>query len=160
MHEFTEPDKAVGIILDLSLRHDSSGNRLIDETKKSLIELITGSFENDIDLMYLYHPDAVDVADKHGLQCCQINSYNTDGHMFNLMFALKQTLYAIAVQDVGFNTRKYVILITDRFKEPHCLDAISRLNQKNMIPSDVIHIHLDHPSELCEKFKIGEINGQ
>lgn len=176
MLEFAEPDKAVGIILDLSLRHDSYGNRLIDEVKKSLVQLINDFFENDVDLLYLYHPKAVDVADKHGLQCCQINSYNTDGHLFNLTFALKQTLYNIAVQDAGWSTRKYIILITDRLKDSNCLGVISRLNHKDMIdakivvvgigdmydkgsiPDDVIYVHLDHPSEFCSKL-IGEIDG-
>lgn len=178
MHEFTEPNKAVGIILDISIRHDSNGNRLIDEVKKSLIDLVMGYMEDDIDLMYLYHPDVVDVADKHGLQCCHINSYDSDGYLFNLTFALKQTLYTLAMQDISWSTRKYIFLITDRLNESYSLATISKLNQKDlvdakivvvgignmydktMIPDDVIHIHLNHPSELCDKLTKGEVYGE
>lgn len=169
MENFTNPDKAVGIIIDVSLRHDTKGNRLIDCVKESLIELVTNSFENNIDVLYLYHPDVVDPVDKHGEQRAIINNYQSDGWAFNIDLALRQTLYAIALQD--FDMKRYLVLITDRINNIQPLETILKLNNKDRVDARVIvigigdfyaetnllslrndpaflHIHLDHPSEI------------
>ncbi len=172
MEEFAESGKAVGIVLDISLRHDVDKKRIIDEVKQSLIALVMTYFEDDVDTLYLYHPDVIDPVDKHGLQCYVINSYTTDGWSFNLTTALKQTLYTLALQD--FDIRKYVLLITDRINNVQPIRTIENLNKKDMIDANIIivgigdvynkeaiaellteicitYIHLDQASQLTLK---------
>jgi hypothetical protein len=169
MENFAEPNKSVGIVLDISLRHDAERNRLIDCVKQNLINLVKTSFEDSLDSLYLYHPDIVDPTDKYGLQVHMLNSYDSDGWAFNLNFALKQTLYSLALQD--FDMRKYLILVTDRITNIQPIQTIQRLNDKDGVEAQVIvigigdiynkslvsdfaktslvtHIHLSHHSEL------------
>ena len=83
MEEFKEEGKAVGLIFDISLRHDNQGKRIIDVVKKSLVEVIRKGFEDDVDSLYLYHPDLIDCLYNHGEQTSAIGNYESDGWRFN-----------------------------------------------------------------------------
>lgn len=170
MEDFAKEGKVVGVLLDVSLRHDNKGLRILDGVKKVLLEIITKSFDDDFDVLYLYHPDLIDPVSKRGEQYCHISNYNTDGWKFNLIFALKQTLYTIgAASDIDF--RRYVLFITDRVTDSSALEQVLFLNTKDMIDAHFIlvgigsnyckdvltvaglnqlvtYVHIDHPSEL------------
>lgn len=169
MEDFAAEGKTVGIIIDVSLRHDKQGRRLIDSIKKALISVVRELVEDDVDLLYLYHPQLVDCMSRHGDQFCAIGNYETDGWAFNLPIALKQTMYVMASSDI--HDRKYVIYVTDRLHDRAPLDKAFHVNQKDMLDchfyvvgigdhynrtlvrqvtedQPATYLHLDHPSEL------------
>ncbi len=169
MEGFSREGKVVGVLLDLSLRHDEQGERLVDGVKKALLDMVMKTFEDDLDILYLYHPEVVDPTWKRGEQTFHIGSYDTDGWRFNLNLAIQQTLYAVGAQD--HESRRYLMLITDRIEDARPLELAVHLNKKDMLdihfilvglgrsyqkavfeslPADapVTRIHIDHPSEL------------
>lgn len=175
MEKFAEEGKTVGIVFDISLRHDSNGNRLLDEVKKSIVDLINKTFENGIDMLYLYHPELVEVLEKQGDQTSAINNYDTDGFKFNLENALKQTIYLIS--NNCFDSRRYLILLTDRILNTRPIEKLILINKKDFLNvnlivvsignfcnkdivfDDVFHIHLDKASDLIGKL-IKETDGR
>jgi hypothetical protein len=170
MEGFEEEGKIVGIILDVSLRHEG-GSRIIDEVKSSLVDLILKNLESDVDAMYLYHPDLLEILIRQGDQTSAINNYETDGRMFNVENALKQTIYVIGSQK--YISRKYLILVTDRLVSERSLEKIVLVNKRFMIDAEIVvvgvgdhydremvsrmalaggfeHFHFDNSRQLCD----------
>lgn len=172
MENFADEGKVVGFVFDLSLRHDSIGNRLIDEVKNNVVSLIMETFENNVDMMYLYHPKIFELVSNQGDQTSSINNYDSDGYKFNLEIALKQTMYLLHGQ--YFDIRKYLIFITDRVVDSYPIEKFFLINKKYLlgvhliivgigefydksmieklvIGQDATHIHINHPSELLKR---------
>lgn len=144
----------------MSLRHENDGRRLIDNLKKSLINLVKEHVVDDLDSFYLYHPELVDTMSLHGDQFCAIGNYQTDGWPFNLSMALKQTLYVLAAE--GHHVTKYLIYVTDRNDNAHPLEKALHLNRKDMIEAHLILIGIgDHYDRgvMSLLSKLGEADG-
>ena len=144
----------------MSLRHDHTGRRLIDNLKKSLINVVKETIEDDVDLFYLYHPELVDAMTLHGEQFCAIGNYQTDGWPFNLGMAVKQTLYVLAAKD--HHVRKYLIYITDRNDNSLPLEKALHLNRKDMIEAHFILIGIGDQYDrgvMSLLSKLGEVDG-
>jgi hypothetical protein len=148
MEGFTEEGKAVGVLLDISLRHESTGARVLDLVKEQLVEVVKNHFDDGLDVLYLYHPDLVDPVNRHGEQTHHISNYDTDGWLFNMNFALKQTLYALGMQECDL--RRYLVLITDRMFDIRPLELVIQLNDKDMLDAQLILVgigdHYDQPA--------------
>jgi hypothetical protein len=135
MEIFTTQGKAVGIVLDISLRHNEDGIRIISVVKKKLVEFVKSNMDDGQDALYLYHPQIFSGSYKIGEHTAAIGNYNTDGCLFSLDFALKQTLYVIANEDQDFD--KHIIFITDRVQNPHPLEKLLYLNSKDRIDAKI-----------------------
>lgn len=122
-----DPPKMVGLIFDISLRH-YEGHRIVDLAKRGVLQVVK-TFEED-DGLYLFHPDCTDPAMNRGEQVCAVGNYDTDGYKFDLMYALKLTLYVVGAQDAG---KKYVCLVTDRISADgvNTLARVETLNKKD-----------------------------
>lgn len=138
MEIFTSQGKAVGIILDLSLRHNDEGVRIVSVVKKKLVEFVKNNFEDGQDALYLYHPQIAQCSYKIGEHTAAIGNHNTDGSLFSLDFALKQTLYVLANEDIDFD--KHIIFITDRVQNSHPLEKLLYLNTKDRIDAKITMI--------------------
>lgn len=103
--------KAVGVVIDCSLRHTFTGRRLIDEIQRQLITFVHMLDEEDV--FYLYKPDSLSPLDHRGEQVAAIASYRTDEFGFRLDFALRQTMYVICAQ--GYD-ESWLIYLTDRIR--------------------------------------------
>ena len=125
----TDENKIVGLVFDLSLRHDVSGRRIIDIVKKKFAAFIKQYISNGIDAFYLYHPELVDVCFVNGEAISAVGNYETDGWLFNLETALKQTLYVLETRDL----ERYLFLITDRLSDIKPVEKALFLNEKEMI---------------------------
>jgi hypothetical protein len=173
VEDFPAEGKAVSLVIDVSLRHDDIGVRLINTIKKQLTELVCSSFEEGVDALYLYHPSLIETLHHHGDQISAIGNYETDGWKFNVEIALKQALYVIASEDDDL--KKYLVLITDRLDSRSPIDKALFINKKDRIDCHLVvvgigdrynkklieqalqdtgatHIHLPHPSQLSEAF--------
>jgi len=132
---FREP-RALGVVLDVSLRHNKEGKRILDVVKEDLIKHIR-CFDED-DLFYLYHEQVTDVAERRGEQVHAVANYNTDGFAFDLSYALKQTLYVIAAED--YEVDKSVVLVTDRMSQSSVdvLNKICDLNERDGLDCHIV----------------------
>lgn len=180
MEEFSEEGKIVGVVIDVSLRHDDKGKRILDSVKKSLIELVLNYLEDDVDQLYLFHPDLVESLSNHGDQLSAISNYETDGWDTDLVYATKKTLYVLA--NHGLHCKKYLFYITDKLKSNFHLEKLLHLNNKDLIDAHIIlvgisnfydqqlcqslsderfeYFHIDHPSELVSKVFKEPCNGE
>lgn len=183
MEDFTSEGKTVGILLDLSLRHDKTGRRVIDSTKKALLKVIRETMSDGVDYLYLYHPQLIEAVEWNGDQVCALANYETDGWPFNTASALKQTLYVVASQDMTF--RRYLIYITDRLQTAAPLEKAIHLNKKDYLEvqlvvvgigdqhaksaiekvvgadaSSAVYIHIDDPSEITSCLFKEKLNGE
>lgn len=138
MEDFIKEGKTVGLVLDLSLRHDANGERILDVVKKKLVEIVRNSLEDDVDSLYLYHPDLVEVLYNHGDQISAISNYETDGWQFNVEAAMKQTMYVVAGEDR--DNRKYLILITDRLIRKSPINKALFINEKDHLGCNLVVI--------------------
>jgi hypothetical protein len=103
--------KIIGFVLDISNRHTDSGKRLIDLVKKQIISFIKTL--DDEDVIYLFHPDVLEVVEGQGQATAVIANHETDGYKFDLSFALKQTLYVLANQ----KGERHLFFLSDRLDE-------------------------------------------
>jgi len=136
MDEFSRTGKVIGIVLDCSLRHEADGKRLVDNVKKSLIEFVK-TLENGLDSFYLYHPELYELTDHRGEQVCSIGNYQTDGRLFNVETALKQTLAVLCLEE---DADKYLFLITDR--SFHNMNKIRKIADKTHIEAEICLIFI------------------
>lgn len=129
--------RILGMVFDLTLRHYGN-KRLVDEVKKS-VNTFLKTYDDD-DGFYLYHPQLVDVLFKRGEQVSMVANYETDGYKFDLMFALKQTLYVVASEDA--DSHKTVCLVTDRFEKGQVsyIKKLQSLNNKDSLDCSILVI--------------------
>lgn len=156
MDEINREGKSVGIILDCTLDHESNGRRLIDNVKKILIEFVK-ILENGLDNFYLFHPDLYDLTNNRGEQVCSIGNYQTSGKIFNVEYALKQTLSVLCLEEY---CEKYLILITNRNS---CnMEKIQKIAERDNVEVKIFKIiignDIKNSSELLEFLK-GKVNG-
>lgn len=173
MESFEQEGKSIGLILDVSVRHNSDGLRIIDVLKEKLVKIIQELVENDLDGFYLYRPQSFDLFTSHGEQVASVCNYDNKGWQFSLSFALKQTMFVL--KDEHYTNRKYLILITDRLSDLSSIKKYIQINKKDnveakfviigigdkynadlirQLSNDVVYIHLNDPNELdCELFK-------
>lgn len=137
MYKTTDVE-AIGIVFDISLRHGSNKKRNLDNVKAGLIEFFRRNLEED-DIMYLYHPDIIDVEDHVGAHVGAVANYTTDGWKFELNFALQQTLFIVAAVPCETKT---VILITDRLSETKPLKRVSSFNTKDGLGCRIICVDI------------------
>lgn len=131
MHNFQNEKKCVGLIFDLSIRHDSNGKRIIDIVKKQMIDIVRELLVDGEDTFYLYHPQIYESVISHAESVCAIGNYNSDGWQFNVNYALRQTLYVMLSEDITFN--KYIIIVTDRLFDQNIMEKAIFLNNKENI---------------------------
>jgi len=148
--------KVVGLILDLSLRHEN-GVRVLDVVKRQLIRLVTETFEDDVDGLYLYHPDVVEVARTVGEQVGVIGNYETDGTRLNLLPAMQQCLYVLAVEDDDL--RKQLFLITDRKPPVWPLEKAARLSRRFGAEVAVTAVCVGCKADGMEGVEVVELGG-
>lgn len=119
--------KVIGLVLDLSLRPTESGHRLVDEVRKILLDAVLLTSELGL---YLYDPELVDVFYKQGEKTAVLAKYETDGYQFDLVIAMRQSLYVLATEDG--DSERIAILITDRLseKDSFALRKFVSLNNK------------------------------
>lgn len=159
--------KLFGLLFDISLRH-FEGKRIIDQVKKGCISFIRQLEEDDE--VYLYHPEVFKPLSKRGEQVSALANYDTDGWKFDLMLALKQTLYILGFSE-DCDSHKTLCLITDRLNEKQIsfLNRIKNINDEddlncklliigvgpqtknaiNLIKQDIAKcIHIDNPASI------------
>lgn len=172
-----EQPKTIGFLIDLSLRQ-YQGRRLLDLTKKALIEVALGLAEDDV--FYLYHPEAIDRQFTEGTRVGVLGNYDTDGAKFDLMMAMKQTLFIVASGDP--DGERSLCLFTDRLNQDRiaALKRAIRINEKEgyevrlivvgigdnydrelvaeTCGDKAIFIHVDAPADISSSltFLIGE----
>jgi hypothetical protein len=131
-------EKAIGIVLDISLSHESDGRRRLDKVKEELVKYIKESVVDGEDVFYLYHPEIIESMIKNGEKVSSVSNYETDGWQFDLNYALKQTLYVIGAEDPDAD--RMVILITDRLEEIAPLKKFVTINKKDDYDCDLLVI--------------------
>lgn len=131
---FRQP-RVLGVILDVSLQHRNE-QRLIDQVKDDLIKHIR-SFDED-DMFYLYHEEVVKVAEKRGEQVHAVANYKTDGYLFDLNYAMKQTLYVVAAEDEELE--KAIVLVTDRMSSQaeQAIKKVCMLNERDYLNCKIL----------------------
>lgn len=172
----TAQPKAIGVVFDLSLRH-LAGRRIIDTTKKQIMEWMRDGLEELEDCFYLYHPEIIEPTRLRGESIASVGNYVTEGWLVNLRIALAQTFWVLAAQDV--DAQKYLILITDRIQDVAPIKKLLLLERREKTEMQLVivgigqyyhkHIlsdlpaivtHLDNPSELSKfLFSLGEHHG-
>jgi hypothetical protein len=130
--------EGIGIVFDMSLRRGSNKQRNIDNVKHGLIEFIRNNLEED-DMMYLYHPEIIEVEDKVGAHVGAISNYKTDGWKFDVNMALQQTLFVISGVPCEKRT---VILITDRLSDVAPLKRIWSFNKKDDLGCRIVCVDI------------------
>lgn len=103
-----------GLVLDLSYRQTSDGQRIIDVVKKELAQFVADTLEGE-DLLYLYHPEIFDSTEGVGSAVSVISNYETDGWLINLDYALRQTFFVIDAEDE--DSERMLLFITDRLQD-------------------------------------------
>lgn len=116
--------RAVGVVLDLTLRH-TNGVRSLEIVKEGLLEFVK---DFDEDMFYLYHELVTTPEYRRGKQVHAIASYETDGYEYDLYFAIKQTLWVLDAEDYDY--RKTLYIISDRFRQRAALNRVVRLSEK------------------------------
>lgn len=112
-------NKAVGVVLDVSLRH-IDGTRLIDEVKDQLCKFVS-SFIDDDDAFYLFHPILLDSVYSKGEIVSCLQNYETDGWSFDVAYALRQTFYVLEAESCDSSM---LILVTDRMIDPSPIEKL------------------------------------
>lgn len=102
-----------GLVLDLSYRQTSDGQRIIDVIKKELAQFATDTLEGE-DLFYLYHPEIFEPTEGVGSAVSSISNYEADGWLINVDYALRQTFYVIDAEDD--DAERMLLFITDRIQ--------------------------------------------
>lgn len=154
MKELFEAGKVLSVVLDISLRHEGDGRRLIDNVKKNLTVFVKGCLEDDVDQFYLYYPDGEMAVSLHGEQNYIIGNYNTDGWRFNVLQAMKRALYVAAMEDLS--VRKYILFVTDRIKSHEDIDKVIWLSYRDMIDACFIVVAI---GENCNKAALDCLEG-
>ena len=124
-----EMEKSVGIVLDLSLTHETDGMRILDRVKDQLVKFIKESMDDVEDSMYFYHPNLTDLMYKNGDRVSAVSNYETDGWIFNVSNALKQAVYVLGAEDKDFT--KVIVFITDRIGSVFPLKKAVKVNETN-----------------------------
>jgi len=122
-------EKAIGVVLDISLAHEEDGRRRLDKIKEQLVKFIKDHVDDGEDLFYLYHPDVTEILHKNGEEVSAVSNYETDGWQFSLNYALKQTLYVVGAEDPDYH--RAVVLITDRIEDNTSIKKFLVLNETN-----------------------------
>jgi hypothetical protein len=175
-------EKAIGVVLDVSLLHEDDGRRRLDKVKDQLVKFIKECVDDGGDYFYLYHPETVEALIKNGEEVSAVSNYETDGWQFNLNYALKQTLYVIGAEDPDCD--RTILLITDRMENVLAVkkslmindkdgyecsflvvgiglkynrDKIEELENEN---DSLTHLHLDNSLFLAEALKTEIIDGR
>jgi hypothetical protein len=101
--------KLLGIVFDLSIRHDKQGGRIIDMVKKQLVSRIASSDEN---LLVV-----VSDADNKVPRMCGGGIHQIDSYIDPVDFRIGEANRRIAsvVGDSVEDSDKYIVIITDRF---------------------------------------------
>jgi hypothetical protein len=171
-----EYSQVIGVVLDVSLRHDPGGKRIIDVVKQQMAKYLLRIVDGE-DLFYLYdpaRPDAVTPVEHIGKITSSIGNYETDGWVFNIGFALKQTYYVVVAEDEDLDKR--LIVVTDRLQAVDQIEKIVRLRQRDQTNCRLIvagigprydkaalegidgltFIHMDQAESLCELLYRGD----
>ncbi len=135
MESLASDHKAIGLVIDVSLRHTEEDHRIVDVVKKQLIAMVKQLLEDGEDHLYLYHPLLMDSMTRKGEQYCAIGNYESDGWRFHLFNALSQTLHVL--WDLDPTLKKTILLVTDRLTDPRHIEKALFLNDK-----DKMDIHL------------------
>ena len=143
-----QKQRAIGIVLDLTLRHTKNDIRVVDVVKKSLINFVRG-FDYD-DILYLYDEMKIAAEYRRGRQVHAVASYSTNGLEFDLYYALKQTLYVLQAEDQDFF--KVMYIINDRVRNPSIFNKIVALNQKEQ--SEINFVLLTSQPMTIEGMKV------
>lgn len=131
MEEFEKDGKSIGIVIDVSLRHDRTGRRVVDAVKKGFLGIIREFVADGVDVLYLFHPQLLECLEWNGDQNSAISNYETDGWHFDTSYALKQTLFVLEAQDP--TSRKYLFYVTDRCQSEEPFQKALFLNQRDLI---------------------------
>jgi hypothetical protein len=149
-------EKVLGVILDLSLRHEKDGRRIIDVVKRDLVNYVKNALEDGDDMFYLYHPKLDEVVYNIGDAISAIGNYETDGWQFNVNYAFKQTLYVLEAQDPSY--KRIIFFITDRLTDMKVLEKAFFINDKDIINCELIVIAIGDHCNCKEIEEIVSIN--
>jgi hypothetical protein len=148
--------KVVGIVLDISLRHNKEDKRIVDIVKDQLIKFVK-TFDDE-DYFYVFHEDNLKTFYKRGQQVYTISKYQPSELEVDLLFALKQTLYILAGEDDDY--LKFMYYITDKKVNEHFIKKVENLNVKDgyEIKIETIDLSKINPQELTN-YLTGVHNG-
>ncbi len=151
-----QSSKVVGIVLDISLRHNKEDKRIVDIVKDQLIKFVK-TFDDE-DYFYVFHEDNLKTLYRRGQQVYTISKYQPSELEIDLLFALKQTLYILAGEDDDY--KKIMYYITDKKVNEHFIKKVENLNVKDGYEIEIITIDLSkiNPQELTDHL-IGVHNG-
>lgn len=140
--------KAVGIVLDISLRHDENDRRIADVVKDQLVQFVK-TFDDD-DYFYVFHDESLKTFYRRGQQIYTISKYQPSDTGIDLMFALKQTLYILAAEDEDYD--RFLYWITDRPINDSYLKKIKNVNEKDgyKVIVSVLDLKLFNAYELAD----------
>jgi hypothetical protein len=166
---FRQPN-TIGMLLDISPQRYEK-RPLLEYVKKSLIKLVR-DFEDD-DVFYLYTPDAIDTYLRRGQRVAALANYATDGYKFDLVMAVKQTLFVVAAGDPDGD--RMVVIVTDRLNAEQivALEKAFMINErdgfglkyivvglgenydralvsKTCLEAGAVFIHLDDPNLISQ----------
>lgn len=145
MENFKDEGKAVGLVFDISIRHEKNG-RIIDNLKKVFVKIIKNYIENDFDSFYLYHKDLIDSITLRGDQISAVGNYETDGWKFNLNNAFRQTMYVLMGEELTF--KKYFFYFTDRILSTEHIEKALKINDNHMVDVHFIFIGIGNYYDL------------
>lgn len=150
MENFKDEGKAVGLLFDISIRHEKNGKRIIDNLKKVFVSIIQNYIEDNFDEFYLYHPELVDSVTSRGDQICAVGNYQTDGWLFNLNNAFRRTIYVLMAQELTY--KKYLFYFTDRILTTKNIELALRIDKSNMVDVHFILIGIgNYYDKACLK---------
>lgn len=170
MAHSTSEGRIVGVVLDVSLRHQND-RRVIDTVKSELVKLAQDIMQGD-DLFYLYHPEIYEPVDDIGVAVCAVGNYETDGWLIDLRHAVQQTYFVMAAEDLDLE--RAFIFITDRLQDNKDLQRVLKMEEREQtdcrfifvgigphyrkqaleeLQSDnVSYFHIDDPADLKSIF--------
>lgn len=123
-----EPTKIIGLVLDLSLRHNVAGERMFDIVKREMGEYLLRVVDGE-DLFYLYNTESLRPVQRIGEITAALANYETDGWVFDVGFALKQTLFVLLAEDEDI--AKQLIVVTNRLQDASAVEKILKLQHRD-----------------------------
>lgn len=146
--------KVIGIVLDIGQKHGSNGCRNLENVKKSLVSFVK-SYMDDDDVLYLYKENSIDIVDRVGAQVGLISNFRSEGWKFELINALKQTLFVVARESYK---DKVVLLISDRISDDSVLKKIHLCNKKDNLECRLICVNIGNTLNSTEYFELEKVD--
>lgn len=130
-----EPTKIIGLVLDLSLRHDIAGERMFDVVKREMGKYLLRVVDGE-DLFYLYNTESLQPVQRIGEITAALANYETDGWAFDVTFALKQSLFVLLAEDEDI--AKQLIIVTNRLQDASAVEKVLRLQRRDQSECQIV----------------------